>query len=193
MLLLMLLWLLMLMLLLMLLLRCCRHWEIVFSLLIFISLHLHFLVFIPDKPSWLTFSPDHLCVVCANHTIPYHVMSCSAIVHCGGNGSVSGGGHRLHRFQWGSRYARVSALPCSRTRGCAQQAIRSVASVLEPYDTDKMYPVYGFGAKLRDPSTGAFGVVQHCFPVYGAGLEVHGVDGILQVQGVPSPSAGGMS
>jgi hypothetical protein len=67
-----------------------------------------------------------------------------------------------------------------------QQAIRSVASVLEPYDTDKMYPVYGFGAKLRDPTTGAFGVVQHCFPVYGAGLEVHGVDGILQVTGGPS-------
>jgi hypothetical protein len=29
-----------------------------------------------------------------------------------------------------------------------QQAIHSVLSVLEPYDTDKMYPVYGFGAKV---------------------------------------------
>jgi hypothetical protein len=54
--------------------------------------------------------------------------------------------------------------------------------VLAPYGSSKMYPVYGFGAKVKDPSTGAFSVVQHCFPVYGAGLEVSGVDGILQVK-----------
>mmetsp|Transcript_12871 Transcript_12871/g.21390 ORF Transcript_12871/g.21390 Transcript_12871/m.21390 type:complete len:544 (-) Transcript_12871:514-2145(-) len=60
-----------------------------------------------------------------------------------------------------------------------QQAITAVGSVLEPYDTDKMYPVYGFGAKLRGPD-GKYGPAQHCFPVYGGGLEVKGVDGILQ-------------
>lgn len=29
-----------------------------------------------------------------------------------------------------------------------QQAIQAVGNVLEPYDTDKLYPVYGFGAKV---------------------------------------------
>jgi len=60
-----------------------------------------------------------------------------------------------------------------------QQAIQAVGNVLEPYDTDKLYPVYGFGAKLKD-AAGKYGAVQHCFPVYGGGLEVQGVDGILQ-------------
>jgi hypothetical protein len=27
---------------------------------------------------------------------------------------------------------------------------------------------------------GQYSVVQHCFPVYGGGIEVHGTDGILQ-------------
>ena len=35
-----------------------------------------------------------------------------------------------------------------------QQAIQAVGNVLEPYDTDKLYPVYGFGAKV-----GAGGIV----------------------------------
>lgn len=35
---------------------------------------------------------------------------------------------------------------------------------------------------MRDSSaSNKYTVVQHCFPVYGGGLEVHGVDGILQV------------
>ena len=29
-----------------------------------------------------------------------------------------------------------------------EQAIMAVGSVLEAYDADKMYPVYGFGAKV---------------------------------------------
>jgi hypothetical protein len=48
------------------------------------------------------------------------------------------------------------------------------------YDTDKMYPVYGFGAKVRKPD-GSLSECQHCFPVYGGGLEVKGVAGVLQV------------
>ena len=64
-----------------------------------------------------------------------------------------------------------------------QQAIQSVCSVLEPYDSDQMYPVYGFGAKVRD-AAGKFTPVLHCFPVYGGGLEVHGVKGIHQVSDV---------
>jgi hypothetical protein len=60
-----------------------------------------------------------------------------------------------------------------------QNVIVSVGKILETYDTDKMYPVYGFGAKVRKPD-GSLSECQHCFPVYGGGLEVKGVDGILQ-------------
>lgn len=72
-------------------------------------------------------------------------------------------------------------LICAGTPNTYQQAIAAVGAVLEPYDTDKLYPVYGFGAKLKDPSTGKYSPVQHCFPVYAGGLEVQGVAGILQV------------
>jgi hypothetical protein len=60
-----------------------------------------------------------------------------------------------------------------------QQTIGAVGSVLQDYDTDKMYPVYGFGAKVKMPN-GAFSAVQHCFPVYGGGVEVQGIEGILR-------------
>ena len=36
-------------------------------------------------------------------------------------------------------------------------ALLSVGSVIEAYDTDKLFPALGFGAKLRD------GVVSHDF------------------------------
>lgn len=53
-----------------------------------------------------------------------------------------------------------------------QQAIRSVASVLAPYDSDQMIPVYGFGARLPPD-----GRVSHCFPLNfnDSNPEVHGV------------------
>ena len=40
------------------------------------------------------------------------------------------------------------------------QAIRSVASVLAPYDSDQLIPVFGFGARLPPD-----GHVSHCFPL----------------------------
>lgn len=39
-------------------------------------------------------------------------------------------------------------------------AIKSVASVLVPYDTNQQFPVFGFGAKFRHN-----GQVSHCFPL----------------------------
>ena len=43
-------------------------------------------------------------------------------------------------------------------------AIYSVGSILEQYDTDKMYPVYGFGGKnVISP----FNKVSHCFALNG--------------------------
>jgi hypothetical protein len=60
-----------------------------------------------------------------------------------------------------------------------QQAIHSVATVLDPYDADKKYPVFGFGGRVRAPD-GTFTPAQHCFPVYGGGNEVVGIPGIMQ-------------
>ena len=40
------------------------------------------------------------------------------------------------------------------------QAIRSVASVLAPYDTDQLIPAFGFGARLPPD-----GQISHCFPL----------------------------
>ncbi|KAL5473572.1 hypothetical protein EMCRGX_G028068 [Ephydatia muelleri] len=56
------------------------------------------------------------------------------------------------------------------------QAIRSVASVLAPYDSDQMIPAFGFGAQLPPEWE-----VSHCFPLnfnY-QNPEVYGVQGIL--------------
>ena len=40
------------------------------------------------------------------------------------------------------------------------RAIRSVGSVLAPYDSDQLIPVFGFGARV--PPNGE---VSHCFPL----------------------------
>ena len=58
-----------------------------------------------------------------------------------------------------------------------EQAIASVGKVLEDYDTDKKYPVYGFGAKIRKES-GGLTPTQHDFPL--SDSDVLGIDGILQ-------------
>jgi len=52
-----------------------------------------------------------------------------------------------------------------------QQAIKSIGTVLAKYDTDKKFPVVGFGGKYG-------GAVRHCFQC-GPHEEVEGVDGIL--------------
>ncbi|XP_062500669.1 copine-3-like [Corticium candelabrum] len=65
------------------------------------------------------------------------------------------------------------------------EAIQSVGNVLAHYDSDQMFPVWGFGAKL--PPTYA---VSHCFPLNGreGNPEVQGVQGIMDVyrQGLSS-------
>ena len=40
-----------------------------------------------------------------------------------------------------------------------EQAIRAVGEIIEDYDTDKLFPVYGFGARLPPD-----GKVSHMFP-----------------------------
>ena len=56
------------------------------------------------------------------------------------------------------------------------QAIKSVASVLAPYDSDQLIPAFGFGARLPPE-----GRVSHCFPLTfnEARPEVGGVQGLL--------------
>ena len=44
-----------------------------------------------------------------------------------------------------------------------------------------IYHLLHYIPQLKD-AAGKYGAVQHCFPVYGGGLEVQGVDGILQVR-----------
>ena len=62
----------------------------------------------------------------------------------------------------------------STTRNDYERAIAAIVSILanSKYDSDQMFPVYGFGAKYD-------GAVRHCFECGGA-AEHHGVDGTLQ-------------
>jgi hypothetical protein len=62
-----------------------------------------------------------------------------------------------------------------------EQAIISVGQILEAYDSDNLYPVYGFGARVKNASGKYDATADHCFPFYSDGREVKGVDGILQV------------
>jgi hypothetical protein len=55
-----------------------------------------------------------------------------------------------------------------------EKCIRAVGEILCPYDSDQLFPVVGFGAKIE-------GIVQHCFPLtldHNAPC-VQGLDGIL--------------
>ena len=58
-----------------------------------------------------------------------------------------------------------------------EEAIFGVGSVLEAYDTDQLFPTWGFGAKLP----GEDNVDSHCFAVNGQddAPECQGVHGIL--------------
>lgn len=59
-----------------------------------------------------------------------------------------------------------------------QSALQSICQILEPYDSDNLYPVYGFGAKVRLPE-GGYSPAQHCFPIYAGGAEAKGTAGVL--------------
>jgi len=58
------------------------------------------------------------------------------------------------------------------------KAIKAVGAILTYYDTDKLVPVYGFGARLKGSRE-----VSHCFPLTDnpQNVEVLGVDGILDI------------
>jgi hypothetical protein len=52
-----------------------------------------------------------------------------------------------------------------------EKAVSAIGSILAKYDSDKKFPVWGFGAKYG-------GIVRHCFQC-GPASEVDGVEGIL--------------
>jgi Copine len=55
-----------------------------------------------------------------------------------------------------------------------EQALDAVGEVLAQYDSDQMYPFYGFGAV---PVGGK--VVSHCFPLNPAQPNLHGMASVL--------------
>lgn len=68
--------------------------------------------------------------------------------------------------------------PSKQTWNVYQQVINAVTNILQQYDTDKKYSVFGFGARVGQDD-GTYGPAQHCIRM-GDG-EVSGIDGILQV------------
>jgi hypothetical protein len=52
-----------------------------------------------------------------------------------------------------------------------EKAIQAVGTILSKYDSDQMFPIWGFGAKYEN-------VTRHCFQC-GSQTEVHGVKGML--------------
>jgi len=60
-----------------------------------------------------------------------------------------------------------------------EAALWQVGSVVEPYDFDKMFPVFGFGGV---PTHMGIHQVSHCFPVNGnpENPEVFGIAGVVE-------------
>jgi hypothetical protein len=69
-----------------------------------------------------------------------------------------------------------------------EQAIKAIGDIIESYDSDKVYPLYGFGALLPE-GNGKFSQVNFCFPLPVNGEpEVQGVEGILQAYDTAMPT-----
>lgn len=59
-------------------------------------------------------------------------------------------------------------------------AISSVLNILKDYDTDQMFPTYGFGGRL--PGNAVGDSASHCFALNGDIYKpvCHGINGVLQ-------------
>lgn len=57
------------------------------------------------------------------------------------------------------------------------QAIKQVGNIVQYYDSDKQFPVYGFGAQVNQQSRAS-----HCFALNGNifGPEVDGIQGVVE-------------
>lgn len=59
-----------------------------------------------------------------------------------------------------------------------QEALYNVGKILEPYDYDRNFPVFGFGGQARHLNF----ATSHCFAINGqANPEINGIENILQV------------
>jgi hypothetical protein len=52
-----------------------------------------------------------------------------------------------------------------------QNAIMAIGNILLNYDSDKLIPAFGFGAKIRFPQMRTNGVT-HCFPLSGSDRQI---------------------
>lgn len=71
-----------------------------------------------------------------------------------------------------------------------EAALYNVGGIVEPYDTDRAFPVFGFGGVPPGQGT-----VNHCFPINGnpAQPEIYGIENIISMyrQTLPSIRLGG--
>jgi hypothetical protein len=104
---------------------------------------------VPYKPSGQPDFVDYVSGGC-------ELNVCVAIDFTGSNGDPRQPGTLHHR---------------SSSKNDYEKAISAIFGVLSKYDSDQMFPVFGFGAKYD-------GVVRHCFQC-GGQQEVHGVSGVL--------------
>lgn len=49
-----------------------------------------------------------------------------------------------------------------------EEALHEVCNIVLDYDTDKLVPTFGFGAKVNAPGFSTGGKVHHCFPINGS-------------------------
>jgi hypothetical protein len=61
-----------------------------------------------------------------------------------------------------------------------EQAIEAVGNIINAYDTDKEYPVYGFGADVKD-SNGVYRKSDYFSLLPDESVLAKGIEGILQV------------
>lgn len=49
-----------------------------------------------------------------------------------------------------------------------EEALHEVCNIVLDYDTDKLVPTFGFGAKVNLPNFTSHNKVHHCFPINGS-------------------------
>jgi hypothetical protein len=69
--------------------------------------------------------------------------------------------------------------PTGKTQNPYEHAISLIGGILDEYDTDKKYRVYGYGADIRNPTEGNN---KSKFRLHSFRRELRGIDGILQVE-----------
>ena len=69
-----------------------------------------------------------------------------------------------------------------------QSAIKTIGHIIDCYDSDKMYPLYGFGAYFREKDGFSMtSKVEHCYPL-ADDEEVKGVEGLLDAYAKAVPT-----